>query len=126
MADIGKLSAFSYELYLDLGFLKRSLFNIKTSGETVTALAAEASAAASFNLGSYLEERRLLVEDALDKSLVAKDKNVEKIVESMRYSLMAGGKRIRPILCIAACEMFGGNKDVAMPTAVALEMIHTM
>eukprot|EP01031_Cornospumella_fuschlensis_P040206 gene40206-48991_t len=126
MADIGKLSAFSYELYLDLGFLKRSLFNIKTSGETVTALAAEASAAASFNLGSYLEERRLLVEDALDKSLVAKDKNVEKIVESMRYSLMAGGKRIRPILCLAACEMFGGSKDVAMPTAVALEMIHTM
>lgn len=44
----------------------------------------------------------------------------------MAYSLMAGGKRIRPVLCIAACEMFGGSQDVAMPTAVALEMIHTM
>lgn len=44
----------------------------------------------------------------------------------MRYSLLAGGKRIRPILCLAACEMFGGNDDMAMPTAVALEMIHTM
>lgn len=44
----------------------------------------------------------------------------------MRYSLLAGGKRIRPILCLAACEMFGGNTDIAMPTAVALEMIHTM
>lgn len=51
---------------------------------------------------------------------------MEKIVESMRYSLLAGGKRIRPILCLAACEMFGGSDDVAMPTAVALEMIHTM
>ena len=39
---------------------------------------------------------------------------------------MAGGKRIRPILCLAACEMFGGSDKVAMPTAVALEMIHTM
>ena len=44
----------------------------------------------------------------------------------MKYSLMAGGKRIRPILCIAACEMFGGREEVAMPTAVAIEMIHTM
>ena len=44
----------------------------------------------------------------------------------MSYSLMAGGKRIRPVLCIAACEMLGGQQDTAMPTAVALEMIHTM
>merc|ERR1719454_1394497 len=39
---------------------------------------------------------------------------------------MAGGKRIRPVLCIASCEMFGGPQEAAMPTAVALEMIHTM
>ena len=39
---------------------------------------------------------------------------------------MAGGKRVRPVLCLAACEMFGGDEEVAMPTAVALEMIHTM
>ena len=44
----------------------------------------------------------------------------------MRYSLLAGGKRIRPIMCIAACEMFGGTEEMAMPTAVAIEMIHTM
>lgn len=44
----------------------------------------------------------------------------------MKYSLMAGGKRIRPILCLASCEMFGGSESSAMPTAVALEMIHTM
>ena len=66
------------------------------------------------------------MEKALDASLSADSRNVEKIIESMKYSLMAGGKRIRPVLCLAACEMFGGNDNIAMPTAVALEMIHTM
>ena len=46
--------------------------------------------------------------------------------ESMRYSLMAGGKRIRPILTLAAAEMLGGSVDAAMPTALATEMIHTV
>ncbi len=44
----------------------------------------------------------------------------------MRYSLLAGGKRLRPILCLAACELAGGDIEKAIPTAVALEMIHTM
>jgi geranylgeranyl diphosphate synthase type II len=44
----------------------------------------------------------------------------------MRYSLLAGGKRLRPILCLAACELAGGDASQALPTAVALEMIHTM
>jgi geranylgeranyl diphosphate synthase type II len=44
----------------------------------------------------------------------------------MRYSLLAGGKRLRPILCLAACELAGGEAMQALPTAVALEMIHTM
>lgn len=43
-----------------------------------------------------------------------------------RYSLLAGGKRIRPALCLAACELVGGSIDQAMPTACAMEMIHTM
>ncbi len=67
-----------------------------------------------------------MVEVALDKSLEATEPQVVKIIESMKYSLMAGGKRIRPVLAIAACEMFEGNVDSVMPTAVALEMIHTM
>ena len=66
------------------------------------------------------------MEKALDASLSANSRNVEKIIESMKYSLMAGGKRIRPVLCLASCEMFGGDDSIAMPTAVALEMIHTM
>jgi len=86
----------------------------------------QASTATAFSLKNYLEEKAVVVNKALDESLTARNKRVEKIIESMKYSLMAGGKRIRPILCLAACEMFGGNDEIAMPTAVALEMIHTM
>ncbi len=43
-----------------------------------------------------------------------------------RYSLLAGGKRIRPALCLAACELVGGTIEQAMPSACAMEMIHTM
>lgn len=43
----------------------------------------------------------------------------------MRYSLLAGGKRLRPILCLASCELAGGTLEMAMATACALEMIHT-
>lgn len=50
----------------------------------------------------------------------------EVVHESIRYSLLAGGKRIRPALCIAACEMLGGTAEVAMPSACAMEMLHTM
>ena len=50
----------------------------------------------------------------------------EQIYEAMRYSLMAGGKRLRPILCLATCEMLEADTDIAMPTACALEMVHTM
>merc|ERR1740138_341911 len=71
-------------------------------------------------------ERLGRVEAALDDSLHVTCPEVKIITDSMRYSLLAGGKRIRPIMCIAACEMFGGREEVAMPTAVAIEMIHTM
>src|SRR5262245_58268425 len=43
----------------------------------------------------------------------------------MRYSLFAGGKRLRPVLCLAACEAVGGNGSAAIPSACALECIHT-
>lgn len=82
--------------------------------------------ASSFDLKEYLEEKRIAVEKALGESIVTSCPETETITESMRYSLMAGGKRIRPIMCIAACEMLGGTAEMAMPTAVAIEMIHTM
>ena len=77
-----------------------------------------------FDLAAYLKGRQKLVEAALDASI--KVEYPEKIYESMRYSLMAGGKRLRPILCLASCELVGGTIDMAMPTACALEMVHTM
>ena len=77
-----------------------------------------------FDLDTYLKEQKTLVEAALDNSLEIK--KPEKIYEAMRYSLLAGGKRLRPILCLATCELTGGSREIAMPTACALEMIHTM
>ena len=77
-----------------------------------------------FNLNDYLRQQKAKVEQALDSSIaIAKP---EKIYEAMRYSLLAGGKRLRPILCLATCELTGGTEEMAMPTACALEMIHTM
>jgi geranylgeranyl diphosphate synthase, type II len=78
----------------------------------------------AFNLDKYLRDLKPEVEAALDASIAVT--YPEKIYESMRYSLMAGGKRLRPILCIAACELLGGDRISAMPTACAMEMVHTM
>ncbi|MGD1717075.1 geranylgeranyl diphosphate synthase CrtE [Dapis sp. BLCC M172] len=78
----------------------------------------------NFDLPTYLAEQKALVEKALDNSISIV--YPEKIYEAMRYSLLAGGKRLRPILCLATCELAGGNIEMAMPTACALEMIHTM
>lgn len=78
----------------------------------------------AFDLKGYLGERAALIEAALDEALPIA--YPEKIYESMRYSLMAGGKRLRPILCLASCELLGAPIAVAMPTACALEMVHTM
>jgi geranylgeranyl diphosphate synthase, type II len=78
----------------------------------------------TFNLSAYLAEGASQVETALDRFLPVT--YPDRIYESMRYSLLAGGKRLRPILCLAACELMGGTWDMAMPTACAIEMIHTM
>jgi len=78
----------------------------------------------TFDLTTYLAERRQLVEAAIDQAVPLQ--YPETLYESMRYSLLAGGKRLRPILCLATCELVGGSLDLAMPTACALEMIHTM
>ena len=77
-----------------------------------------------FDFKSYLAQSKQQVEAALDGSLGPE--RPESLREAMRYSLLAGGKRLRPILCLAACELAGGASSHAMPTAVALEMIHTM
>ncbi|CAI0451477.1 unnamed protein product [Linum tenue] len=65
-----------------------------------------------------------LVNAALDQSIPLA--RPLKIHEAMRYSLLAGGKRVRPVLCLAACEMVGGDQSLALPMACATEMVHTM
>ncbi|NIQ90384.1 MAG: polyprenyl synthetase family protein [Deltaproteobacteria bacterium] len=77
------------------------------------------------NLKQYLEARRLMVEEALEVALPQEDGPASRVVEAMRYSLFAGGKRLRPILCLAASEAVGGEIQSAMPAGCALEMIHT-
>jgi geranylgeranyl diphosphate synthase type II len=78
----------------------------------------------AFDLSAYLSDRRQQVEAAIDQALALK--YPETLYEAMRYSMLAGGKRLRPILCLAACELSNGDLATAMPTACALEMIHTM
>ena len=77
-----------------------------------------------FNLDSYLKSQKKRINQALE-SLLKTDDKPDRILEAMTYSLMAGGKRIRPVLCLAAAEAVGGNPEEAVPAACALEMVHT-
>ena len=77
-----------------------------------------------FNLNSYLTSQKKRIDRALESLLKTADKP-DRILEAMTYSLMAGGKRIRPVLCMAAAEAVGGNSEDAIPAACALEMVHT-
>jgi geranylgeranyl diphosphate synthase type II len=73
----------------------------------------------------YLQERKILVDDALGRCLPGEDHYPPVIFQAMRYSLFAGGKRVRPILAIAAAEAVGAAAEDVMPLACALECIHT-
>jgi geranylgeranyl diphosphate synthase, type II len=84
----------------------------------------ETNGETKFDLLTYLKERQKLCEAALDGAVPMR--YPDKIYEAMRYSLLAGGKRLRPVLCLATCEMTGGTIELAMPTACAVEMVHTM
>lgn len=82
------------------------------------------------------ESMRLPLEDyiaAMSDSLSQELENIlpaawtvpENLQQAMKYSLMAGGKRLRPLLVIAACEALGGRREAALPVAAAIEMVHT-
>lgn len=73
----------------------------------------------------YLRERAALVEQALADAVAAADAPAGRLLEAMRYSLLGGGKRLRPVLALAACEAVGGPLHAAMGFACAIEMIHT-
>jgi len=76
-------------------------------------------------LEAYLKDRKKIIEEALERYLPGKDGPSTELLEAMHYSVFAGGKRIRPILCLAALEACGGDLAPAMPVACALELIHT-
>ena len=77
------------------------------------------------DLPEYLRARRAEVDRALDRFLPSAKTRPATIHQAMRYSLFAGGKRLRPILCLAAAEACGAPAKVALPLACAVECIHT-
>jgi geranylgeranyl diphosphate synthase type II len=77
------------------------------------------------NLKDYLYSRSVLIEKALDKWLPGVNVLPHSLHQSMRYSIFAGGKRLRPILMVAASEAVGGSAQQVLHAACALEMIHT-
>ena len=78
----------------------------------------------SFHLPDYLADRREIINTGLN-DLLQTSNNDRRIVAAMRYALMGSGKRLRPILCIAAAEAAAGNYMDVLPAACALEIIHT-
>lgn len=79
----------------------------------------------SFDLTGFLDRCRAGVEEYLEGALPGGETFPRPLFEAMRYSLFAGGKRIRPAFCIGSAETVGGSADGAIPFAAALEMIHT-
>lgn len=77
------------------------------------------------DLKEYLADRAAEVDAALDAALPTKRQRPGSIHEAMRYSLFAGGKRLRPVLVLASAEACGGETQDAMPSACAVELMHT-
>jgi len=80
---------------------------------------------ATFDLEKYLTERTAAVNRALDEFLPPAGAEPGTIHRAMRYSIFAGGKRLRPALCLAAAEACGGDWRQALPLACAVECVHT-
>ena len=78
-----------------------------------------------FDLDRYLEERRVEVDQALQAALPPEDSPPPLIHRAMRYAVLAGGKRLRPILVLAGCEAVGAERARALDFACAVECIHT-
>ncbi|MCF6464257.1 polyprenyl synthetase family protein [Clostridium sp. Cult1] len=76
-------------------------------------------------LKDELEHTKSIIDENLSNLLMNKAGYQERIFESINYSLFTGGKRLRPILLLKSCEMFGGDYEDSIPFALAIEMIHT-
>ena len=86
---------------------------------------APSRSAQAFDLAGFLKTRTDLVNQALDRFLPKATTKPATIHRAMRYSVFAGGKRMRPALCLAAAQACGGREADALPSACAVECIHT-
>lgn len=77
-----------------------------------------------FDLNAYFAEKIELINAALESKLKTSERP-DRLLQAMTYSLMAGGKRFRSVLCVAAAEAVGGDLEDVLPAACALEMVHT-
>lgn len=78
-----------------------------------------------FDLNTYMGQIARLIDETLEKQLPTASTEPVRLHEAMRYSLFAGGKRIRPILSIAASDAIGGSRDPALVAGAAVEILHT-
>ena len=78
-----------------------------------------------FDLDNYLETQRHAVDSVLDREIPSGDVQPTVLHSAMRHAVFSGGKRIRPILCLAACEAAGAPATQAQRAAVAVEVLHT-
>ncbi|MFH1477554.1 MAG: polyprenyl synthetase family protein [Verrucomicrobiota bacterium] len=78
-----------------------------------------------FDLQRYLDNKIRLINTALDRRMPGETERPTALHKAMRYSVFAGGKRLRPLLCLAAAEAWGPAGDTALTAALAIEILHT-
>src|SRR5271154_6905252 len=101
---------------------RRSFKNRRmTAAKTGSPRAVRRAQPQAFDLAAYLASRTAMVNKALDGFLPSPETKPATIHKAMRYSLFAGGKRLRPALCLAAAAACGGEEVEAMPLACAVE-----
>lgn len=79
----------------------------------------------ALSLFGYIDPRRQRINQALDEFLNAKSRQPAVLWEAMRYAVLSEGKRIRPLLCVMGAELCGATAEQVLPTACAIEMVHT-
>ena len=79
----------------------------------------------NISLSAYLEAKKKIIDEALERYMPGEDNYPPVIFKAVRYSLFAGGKRMRPILCMASAEAVGSNVESILHVACSLELIHT-
>jgi geranylgeranyl diphosphate synthase type II len=78
----------------------------------------------TFDIHAYLKERKSLIDRGLERTLKESKQHPQTLYRAIRYGIFPGGKRLRPILTLAAGELFGGKHKLLLPFACALELIH--